>query len=321
VAEQIRLRQELGGACIMMLTSSGQYGDAARCRELGVGTYLTKPVKQSELLEAIYRALDRQIAETRVERIGAGRAATVRPMAVLLAEDNPVNQKVAVGLLSKRGHAVSVVTNGREAVDALERERFDVVLMDLQMPEMDGLEATAAIRERERPTGRRVRIIAMTAHAMKGDREHCIAAGMDGYLAKPVDPRALFAAVEAKAEDPAKGAGARDDTTASSFDVNDLRRRTGGDEALMGEVVQLFMEDCPRRMAAIRDAIEQGRADALRAAAHALKGAASYFSAPAVVAGAAALERIAVEGQMADAPAALVRLEHDVSRLLAELPA
>src|SRR4029079_650770 len=115
-----------------------------------------------------------------------------RTVRLLLAEDNVVNQRVAVGLLSKRGHQVTVVTNGREALDAIERDRFDLVLMDVQMPEMGGLEATIAIRERERTSGGHLRIVAMTAHAMTGDRERCYAAGMDGYLSKPIDPLRLY---------------------------------------------------------------------------------------------------------------------------------
>ena len=318
VAEQIRLRQELGGACIMMLTSSGQYGDAARCRELGIPTYLTKPVKQAELLEAIYRALDRQAAETRVEPITSSPGA-VRPMDVLLAEDNPVNQKVAVGLLTKRGHRVTVAANGREAVAALESARFDVVLMDVQMPEMGGLEATAVIRDRERRTRSHVPIIAMTAHAMKGDRERCLASGMDGYLSKPVDPKALFAAVEGPPPVEQVPAPHFATSGATTFDLAALQRRVGGDDSLMAEVIRLFQEDCPVRMQSIREAIAAGRGDLLRASAHALKGAASYVSAQHVVDGAGELEKIGNQNRMADAAAVFERLEREVSRLLADL--
>jgi signal transduction histidine kinase/CheY-like chemotaxis protein len=319
VAGEIRLRQELGGACIMMLTSSGQYGDAERCRELGIGTYLTKPVKQAELLEAIYRALDRQAAESRVQPIRPSTTSAARPRHVLLAEDNPVNQKVAVGLLSKRGHHVTVVGNGRDAIAAVEQARFDVVLMDVQMPEMGGLEATAVIRDRERQTGRRLRIVAMTAHAMKGDRERCLAAGMDGYLAKPVDPDALFATVE-ETEAP-DGVRPHSAETVPSFDMADLRKRTGDDESLAADVIRLFSEDCPVRMKAIREAVRDRRAGELRNSAHALKGAASYVSARRVVEAAAELEHLAKDGRIDDAPAALERLEREVGRLLAELNA
>jgi signal transduction histidine kinase/DNA-binding response OmpR family regulator len=318
VAEEIRFHQELSGATIMMLTSSGQYGDAARCRELGVGTYLTKPIKQAELLEAMYRALDRQTAESRIEPIGRDKAAAVQPLKVLLAEDNPVNQRVAVGLLSKRGHDVTVANHGREAIEMLDRGRFDIVLMDVQMPEMGGLEATAVIRDRERRVGGHIRIIAMTAHAMKGDRDRCLAAGMDGYLAKPVDPKNLFAAIESGEYD-APGMQVRGLAATTTFDLAGLERRTGGDQALLGEIVRLFLEDCPHRMAAIRDAVAKADATEIRAGAHGLKGAAGYVSGPKVVEAASQLERMAVENRVVDASAAHEELVTAVRELVTVL--
>jgi CheY-like chemotaxis protein len=319
VAEKIRGHQDLAGATIMMLTSSGQYGDAARCRELGVGTYLTKPIKQADLLEAIYRALDRQAAETRIQSIGPAEG-PVRPQRVLLAEDNPVNQRVAVGLLTRRGHHVTVASNGREAIATLEGGSFDVVLMDVQMPEMGGLEATAVIRDRERRLGGHVRVIAMTAHAMKGDRDRCLAAGMDGYLSKPVDPRALFTAIEAH-EYEAAGAELRGGPPAVAFDLAGLERRAGGDQALVGEIVRLFLEDCPLRMAQIGEAVASGDAARIQSAAHGLKGAAGYVSAPRVVETASRLElagaegrvpkALDVHGELVNAVAALVAALHD----------
>ncbi len=203
VAEQMAQHPELAGATIMMLTSSGHYGDAARCRDLGIAVSLTKPIKAADLLESIVRVLGRQ---TTMPRPDAPRASQVaaRQVSVLLAEDNIVNQRVAVGLLARRGHKVRVVNNGREAIAAVEREAFDLVLMDVQMPEMGGFEATAVIRERERQTGGHVPIVAMTAHAMAGDRERCLAAGMDGYLSKPIDQHRLFAVVERGSTDDAE---------------------------------------------------------------------------------------------------------------------
>jgi PAS domain S-box-containing protein len=180
---------------VIVLTSGGQRGDAARCRELGVAAYLSKPVSQSELLDAILRVLattDLQ-AEPPVLITRHTLREDKRSLRVLLAEDNAVNQRLAARLLEKRGHSVTVTSNGREAVTALDKENFDVVLMDVQMPEMDGFEATAAIRSREKDTGGHLTIIAMTAHAMEGDREQCLAAGMDGYIAKPVKPQELYA--------------------------------------------------------------------------------------------------------------------------------
>ena len=188
--ERIRQKPELATATIMMLTSAGHQGDAVRCQALGVAAYLLKPIRQSELREAIARVLGAQGLDgaipliTRFSLHDALEPAAV--LRVLLAEDNPVNRQLAVRLLEKRGHHVVVATNGREALEALEKESFDLVFMDVQMPEMDGMEATAVIRENEKGRDCHQTIIALTAHAMKGDRERCLAAGMDGYLSKPI---------------------------------------------------------------------------------------------------------------------------------------
>ena len=193
--QKIREMPELSAAIVMMLTSAGHRGDAARCQELGISAYLLKPIRQSELREAIARVLgaaETAGAITLVTRYSLGDArdpSTI--LRVLLAEDNPVNQRVASRLLEKRGHRVQVVSDGREALTALEKENFDLVFMDVQMPEMDGFEATAAIRKKEEGGAIHQRIIALTAHAMKGDKERCIAAGMDGYLSKPIRAQEL----------------------------------------------------------------------------------------------------------------------------------
>jgi PAS domain S-box-containing protein len=190
LAARIQGERALAGTVLLMLTSAGRPDDVARCRELGIDAYLLKPVKQSDLLAALLTALDGSRRQAPPRQPGA---APGRSLRVLLAEDNAVNQKLASRLLEKQGHAVTVVSNGKEALAALEREAFDVVLMDVQMPEMDGFEATAAIRR----AGRRVPIVAMTAHAMKGDRERCLEAGMDGYVSKPIQARELIDAVVA----------------------------------------------------------------------------------------------------------------------------
>jgi CheY-like chemotaxis protein len=196
VAAQIAARPELAGATIMMLTSSGKYGDAKRCKEVGISAYLTKPVRQADLLTQICVALQQNGERRPVVEKRLAPVPQIRPARILLAEDNLVNQRVAVGLLTRRGHTVVVANNGVEALAALEAEAFDLVLMDVQMPEMGGLEATAVIRERERTSGGHLRIIAMTAHAMTGDRERCLEGGMDGYLAKPINQALLFDIVE-----------------------------------------------------------------------------------------------------------------------------
>jgi signal transduction histidine kinase/CheY-like chemotaxis protein len=200
LAELVGGDPKLAATPIMMLTSAGQPADGERCRKLGISAYLTKPVNQAELREAIYMLLDRKPGESPVDGLIARHTIHQEPAAsglkILLAEDNPVNQKLAVRMLEKRGHKVSVAANGREALAALDAEAFDLVLMDVQMPGMDGIEATAAVRQRERSTGKHLPIVAMTAHAMKGDDRRCLDAGMDGYLAKPIRSEELYALLD-----------------------------------------------------------------------------------------------------------------------------
>lgn len=200
LVEHIRERPELCTATIMMLTSAGHRGDAERCQKLGVSAYLLKPIRQSELREAIAKVLgvrEQEGAIPLVTRYSLGDARDrSEVLRILVAEDNLVNQRLIVRLLEKRGHRVVVATNGREALAALEKaalekETFDILFMDVQMPEMDGFEATAAVRKNEKSSGLHQMIVALTAHAMKGDHEKCLAAGMDGYLSKPIRPQEL----------------------------------------------------------------------------------------------------------------------------------
>ena len=194
LVERIRHRPELSVPTIMMLSSAGHRGDAKRCQDLGITAYLLKPIRQSELRKAIARVLgarEQPGAIPLVTKFSLQDAREPTVLRVLLAEDNTVNQRLAVRMLEKRGHRVTVAGNGREALDALEKDAFDLVFMDVQMPEMDGLVATSVIREREKGTGRHQIVIAVTAHAMKGDRERCMANGMDNYLSKPIGPKEL----------------------------------------------------------------------------------------------------------------------------------
>jgi CheY-like chemotaxis protein len=238
----------------------------------------------------------------------------------MLAEDNVVNQKLAVRLLEIRGHSVVVVGNGREALSALESLAFDAVLMDVQMPEMDGFEATEAIRAKETATGTHLPIVAMTAHAMKGDRERCLEAGMDGYVAKPLNANELFRVVESIADSAALvGRGAESHRTNSAgdavFDPSVALVRVGGDPQLLKELVGLFLQECPRWMDEIRSAIAAREATKLRRAAHTLKGAVGSFGAPAAFEAALKLETMGQQGNLGDAERTFGELSEQVERL------
>ena len=311
---------------VLLLSSADRAGYSARSRSLGIARSLIKPIKQSDLLEAIGVALEAAPpVETRRVEAPEDELAVVerRPQywgrtarRVLLAEDGAINQQVAVRLLEERGHSVVVVNNGRAAVEQVAAQPFDVVLMDVQMPEMDGIEATAAIRRAEAQTGGHVPIVAMTAHAMKGDRDRFLAAGMDGYVAKPVRPHELYAAVEGGGPDAEAGLLAPADV---SFEWDAALERVGGDEAMLRDLVEMFFAECPKLMQQIHEHIAGADGPELRRAAHTLKGSAHVFGAEAAAAAAHRLEEIGREEAFADAEEALALLEDEVARLLPAL--
>ncbi|HEV3443019.1 MAG TPA: response regulator, partial [Gemmataceae bacterium] len=206
--------------------------------------------------------------------------AIARSLNVLVAEDNPVNQKLVVRLLEKRGHRVTVAANGKLACEALAAESFDAVLMDLQMPLMGGLEATALIRRREQATGEHIPIIAMTAHAMKGDRERCLEAGMDDYVSKPIQVDVLMqviaAHVHAVVGTPLEAAAPRG-AAAEAVDLHTTLARLDGDAVLLRELVEIFLVNAPRHLQALRDALTCADMQRLASTAHTLKGMLSYF--------------------------------------------
>ncbi len=309
LAERIRADRRLPATRIIMLTSAGP-GGRERARKAGVAKFLTKPVKQSDLLDAIVTVL----ANTRGRAPGAPTARKARRAArrlhILVAEDNPINQKLVLRLLEKWGHQPTLARNGREAFEATARESFDLVLMDVQMPELGGLEATEAIRRREKESGGHVPIVAMTAHAMRGDRERCLAAGMDGYVSKPLDAGELYEAVSAFAGD---GAGLR------LLDESALLNGVAGDRKLLRELVQIFLADSPPRIAAIREAVAKGDAAALASAAHSIKSSAGFFSKKGVFEAARALETQGRESDLRSAGKALARLESEMVRLTESL--
>jgi signal transduction histidine kinase/CheY-like chemotaxis protein len=317
LAEQIRGRADMRGAAILMLSSGGKAGDMARCKELGFAAYLTKPVKQSELWRAMIRALDPRAAST-PPPASSGRPVVRRSLRILLAEDNPMNQKLAVRLLEKQGHKIQVASNGKQAIDALffPNAAFDVVLMDVQMPEMDGLEATVAIRDRERESGGRVPIVAMTAHAMKGDAERCLAAGMDAYVSKPIKPDLLFKAIaEVTPGDPADADG----RLSSIVDWKEALGYVRGDEGLLRELAIIFVEASPGWMASIRTGIRENKLAEVRRAAHTLKSSLGTFAADTAHRLAQELESLAEAGRREGLDPALAELEREMSVLLPPL--
>jgi PAS domain S-box-containing protein len=325
LAEEIRRDSALAGCKTVMLSSSHQAGDRSRSRKLGIDAYLTKPVKQSELFDTLIQLLGLPTSEARQRspaHVESSLPESRQSLHILLAEDNAVNQRLAVHTLRKRGHTVVVASNGREALAALEREDFDLVLMDVHMPEMDGLDATTAIREKEKETGGHLRIIAMTAHAMKGDRERCLAAGMDGYVSKPIQPAALFEAVEGEARTgSALPAGEETAAAEEVLDREEVLNRLGGDMEFLRELVRLFLQTCPEQMSAVRTAVSQGNPQALEQAAHQLKGCVGNFAARAAFDSARQLETMARSGDLTHARATLTALEEAIERLTPALTA
>ncbi|HVB38520.1 MAG TPA: response regulator, partial [Vicinamibacterales bacterium] len=324
-AKHLRSGQAQAGAVIMLLAQSHGPTDVPRCREAGVASYLFKPIRESELLHTIAVMLGAPLVAVPplTEQPPAGVAEVPAGLRILLAEDNPVNQALAVHLLEDEGHLVKVAGNGREALTLLDAEAFDLVLMDLQMPEMGGLEATAAIRERERGTDRHVPIIALTAHAMKGDRERCLAAGMDEYLSKPIMPDKLMATIQRVAGGtPAVEPVAVPDGPAADaavFDLDEALHRVRGDRVMLGQLVSMFEEDAPGLLEEIHRATAAGDATALTAAAHTLKGSCGLLAAHGAQDAARRLEELAREGDLGHAPGALASLEDQLSKVMPEL--
>jgi PAS domain S-box-containing protein len=306
---------------VIMLTSSGRAGDLERCRALDIAAHLLKPVAQGELLEAVVRVLHLAPERTdqRKGRIRADRPEGVdnRPLRILVAEDDLVNQRLAVGLLEKRGHVVVVAGDGKKALAALDRESFDLMFMDVQMPEMGGFEATALIRASELKSGKHLPIIATTAYAMKGDRERCLASGMDGYVTKPILAPELFRAIdETLALWPLGSSSTENGQVALVFDHAGSLERTGGDEKLLGEMAVLFAAQCPQRLRDIREALASQNVATLERAVHTLRGSVNSFCAPAAVAAAAELATMAHTGSFEGARVAFELLESALQQLL-----
>jgi PAS domain S-box-containing protein len=320
LAQRIEQQAELAGPSLVMLTTSIEKSRAAVDRESSTIVRLSKPVKPADLLKAIRMAL----GWAPPEEAGGGPAVRPRsrPLRILLAEDNFFNQKLATSLLEKQGHTVVVAGNGREALAALERGAFDLVLMDVQMPEMDGLEAAATWRRREQQAGGRLPIIAMTAYAMKGDRERCLQAGMDDYVSKPVRAHELFDAIARLAGSAAPPAEERPAAgPAEALDWPTALRHVGGDEKLLHELVQLFLQHGPLLLNDLRRAAAEGNTAELQRLAHTLKSATGSFGARGAY---EALLRLEVRLQHKD-PAGVAEaaalVEQEIERLRAALAA
>jgi signal transduction histidine kinase/DNA-binding response OmpR family regulator/HPt (histidine-containing phosphotransfer) domain-containing protein len=278
VADVIRADQSLTSTVIMMLTSADRSGDVTRCRRLGIVGYLVKPIRRSELLTALLRALAGHGSTT--SRPDSGRAARghAEPRHVLVAEDNLVNQAYLCRTLQKLGHVTTTAANGRETIERFRAGSFDLIFMDVQMPEMDGLSATGAIRELEQSSGAHIPIFAMTAHALKGDRERCLAAGMDGYISKPATLAEIESAVNSV---PPAAKGPPDDGEPPHkpvlWDRAAALERVGGDESLLNELINIFLQEYPVLAQRLTEGLSRGDLAALREPAHSLKGSLGYL--------------------------------------------
>ncbi len=339
LARQMEADTRLAGVKVIMLTSAGLPHD--RSRAANISAQLLKPVKHSDLLDAILNAFvpGASLDRSREPRPRPHASAPHRTFRILVAEDNPTNQKLVILLLEGRGHRVTTVSDGRQAVAKATGSAFDVILMDVQMPEMGGFEATAAIRRHERVSGRHTPIVAMTAHAMAGDRERCLAAGMDAYVSKPLRAEELLGTIDRIAgrngadepgEDGARGAGARApvapprtgtaeadvvSASASFIDRDALVASVGGNETLLREVVSVFLTDTPKQVAALDVAVRSRDAVAIASSAHALKGCAGLFSKAGAYEAARALEQAARQGDLTGVEIASEDVKREVTRL------
>jgi PAS domain S-box-containing protein len=322
LAERISQDGRYSDLKVVILSSAGSPGDLSRCRKLGISASLSKPIKQSELFDVIIsvigvpaRKRSRGILRCRKGRAKQG------GLRVLVAEDNEVNQLVVRRIFEKLGHKVTVVGNGREALSAVQSQQFDLVTMDVQMPEMDGFDATKAIRAWEEKTGGHVPIVAMTAHAMKGDSERCIAVGMDGYVSKPIRAQELEKAISQVliAHKAGKATGSLPEGANTLIDQQALLAAVDGDRRLLRQLARLFLADYPRNLAQIKNALRLGDAQALAKAAHKLRGAVGNFAAMKVSAAAELMETLGREGDLLTANELLAMLESELSFFSDEL--
>ncbi len=326
--KRLARRPDLPRPIIIMMSAAGIRGDAARCQALGVAAYLPRPVDSGDLHRALSAALARPATAGPTCLITQhSLRESARRLRILLVEDNPVNQEHAATLLGKWGHAVSRAGSAEEALAALETDAFDIVLMDVEMPGMDGFEATGILRRRERQTGGHVPIVAMTAHAMSGDREKCLRAGMDAYVSKPIrSPRLREAMDEALRRFRSPAATATPPPSEQpapsrpeGVDLQQLLERTEGDREALERIVQAFRQSYPDVLGALRRAAEDGDAEALSRNAHALKGSLGLFGAKSAFRLAQELERMGRQNDLFNAATCCDRLTRAVRELAVEL--
>jgi len=343
---------------IILLSSIGERGDSDRCKEIGISGYLPKPIKQSDLLDAIMMTMGLPSEETPTVITRHKVYEERKSFNILLAEDNLINQTLVIKLLETRGHRVTLASNGIEAVEAFKKGDFDLILMDIQMPEMDGFEATKAIRNLEfgmrnekeskiqnrnsklvdkapeiqpssinHPVSSHIPIIAMTAHAMTGDREKCIAAGMDDYVSKPIKPETLYSVIDKVARKPQREKEQKRTQPShgskpfspKTFDLSGAMETVLGNEDLFQEIAGMFIESCPDYIAKIKEGIAENDAGILEREAHSLKGAVGNFGAKEAYEAAYRLEKLGKEGEMAMAEEGLSNLERVLNELVSEM--
>lgn len=325
LAERIREDPRLEDVLMVAFTAAGRPGDGARCEELGISSYLLKPLAPAELREALLLTLQQgREAQERGELVTRHSLREARlSLRVLLAEDNRVNQRLATHILERFGHRVELARTGEEAVEAAERDRFDVILMDIQMPGMDGLEATRRIRAFEQQKGRYTPIVAMTAHAMVGDRDRFIEAGMDEYVSKPISRDRLREVLRGiqRIGTPPQGDGVPPPAapsatpSAAPFDRSAFMAQADDDTELVCTLVKVFTEDRPMLMSRIEQALDEGDPEAIQRAAHAIKGALGVFVAEPAYQCAVKLEALAYEGRVEEARAWYVEVRRTVTQL------
>ena len=320
LAQQVARDDRFGRLKMILLTSAGAPVLKGRAANV-FAAKLAKPVKQSDLLDAIVTAFAATVSSRRQRGKEMQRSPdrSSKPLRVLVAEDNPTNQALVAALLKQKGHRVTVVGNGRLAADRAVLEPFDLILMDVQMPEMGGLEATELIRDYERTAGGHVPIVALTARAMAGDREQCLAAGMDAYVPKPLRSEDLFAAIDSVVTQQRGPSVAATQLPPDKVDRDVLLEGFGGRADLLKHVVEVFLEDAPATLARLKQAIQAGNGTEVAAIAHSLKGSVGLFSQGQAFEGIRRLEQVGKSGDLSQAETTRAEVEESVARLTTEL--